>query len=457
MAMLERLFKGLVRVITNTFFRQIHVVGDENVPAEGAVIFAGNHPNALMDGWLLTATCGRWPLHFMGNAKLWKYRLLRPVLDACGAVPVYPREEYGDEADNSPAFEKLYKVLEAGNCMGVFPEGISHAEAHIVRLKTGTARVALAVADRGKTAVTIVPVGLIYVHRHRFGSQVLTEFGHPIVVGDDWSARFRDDEQRAVRELTDELTEALKAVTINAPDWRTIRFAQITRRLYKPSAAPLTPKQYVELNRRFIRGWEDLQGDPELAAFRYAAEDYQARLDMLGLRDYQLRSKISLAKATRKIVARALWVLLLLPLALPGAIIHLPVGWLILVLGERLAYDMDDIATIKVLAAMLLLPLVYLLAAIVAGSLFGAGWGIVTFVVLGLTFFAMTSVLALETSLLISMLSVFRLARLRSDVAELRETRRQLVAQIRALVDKHVAAGTDRIFTGDDFRRSVEP
>jgi membrane protein implicated in regulation of membrane protease activity len=142
---------------------------------------------------------------------------------------------------------------------------------------------------------------------------------------------------------------------------------------------------------------------------------------------------------------------------LPGAIIHLPVGWLILVLGERLAYDMDDIATIKVLAAMLLLPLVYLLAAIVAGSLFGAGWGIVTFVVLGLTFFAMTSVLALETSLLISMLSVFRLARLRSDVAELRETRRQLVAQIRALVDKHVAAGTDRIFTGDDFRRSVEP
>lgn len=449
--MLERLFKGLVRVITNTFFRQIHVVGDENVPEEGAVIFAGNHPNALMDGWLLTATCGRWPLHFMGNAKLWKYRLLRPMLDACGAVPVYSREEYGDQADNSLAFEKLYEVLEAGDSMGVFPEGISHAEAHIVRLKTGTARVALTVADRGKTAVTIVPVGLFYVHRHRFGSQVLIEFGQPVVVGDDWSARYRDDEQRAIRELTDELAEALKTVTLNAPDWGTIRFAQITRRLYKPSTAVLTAKQYVELNRRFISGWEDLQGDPDLAAFRDAAEDYQARLDMLGLRDYQLRSKISLAAATRKIVARALWALLLLPLALPGAIIHLPVGWLILELGERLAYDMDDIATIKVLAALLLTPLVYLLVAIVAGSMFGAWWGLVTFVVLVMTFFAMTSVLALETSLLTSMLSVFRLARLRGDVAELRDTRRQLVAQIRALVDKHVAPGTERIFTGDDF------
>ncbi len=455
--MLERIFQGLVRLITNTFFRQIHVVGEENVPAEGAVIFAGNHPNALMDGWLLIATCGRWPLHFMGNAKLWQYRLLRPMLDACGAVPVYPREEYGDDADNSRAFEKLYEVLEKGNCMGVFPEGISHAEAHIVRLKTGTARVALEVANRGTTDVTIVPVGLFYVHRHRFGSQVVVEFGDPILVGRDWSARYRDDEQDAVRELTGELGEALMAVTLNAPDWRTIRLAQITRRLYKPSAAVLTAQQYVELNRRFIKGWEELQGDAELAAFKNAAEDYQARLDMLGLRDYQVRSKVSLAKATRKIVARALWVLLLLPLALPGALIHLPVGWLILELGERLADDKDDIATIKVLATILLTPLAYLLAAIGAGALFGAWWGIATFVLLILTFFATTSVLALETSLLVSILSVFRLARLRNDVAELRDQRQQLVAQVRALVDKHVTPETERIFTAGDFGTSAEP
>ena len=449
--MIERMIRSFVRVVTNTFFRRIHIVGDENVPAEGAVIFAGNHPNALMDGWLLTATCGRWPLHFMGNAKLWKYRLLRPLLDAFGAVPVYPREDYGDEADNTGAFEALYDVLEAGDCMGVFPEGISHAEAHIVRLKTGTARVALTVASRGNTDVTIVPVGLNYVHRHRFGSQVLIEFGDPIVVGETWAARYRDEQQAAISELTDELTQALKAVTLNAPDWRTLRFAQITRRLYKPTAAVLTPKQYVELNRRFILGWEDLQGDAELMAFRDAAEDYQARLDMLGIRDYQLRSEISVADATRKIVERALFVLLLLPLALPGAIIHLPAGWLILMLGKRLSYDMDDIATIKVFATMLIAPLTYVLVSIIVGSFFGVGWAIATFVILALTFFATTAVLALETSVLVSILSVFRLARLRNDVAELRATRQRLVGQIRALVDKHVEPGVERVFTSGDF------
>jgi 1-acyl-sn-glycerol-3-phosphate acyltransferase len=449
--MLERFVKAFARVATNTFFRRIHVVGFENVPAEGPVIFAGNHPNALMDGWLLTANCGRWPLHFMSNAKLWNYRLLVPLLDATGAVPVYPRAEYGDDADNSGAFEKLYEVLEEGSAMGIFPEGISHAESHLVELKTGTARIALEVAAGRKAAVKIVPCGLNYVHRHRFRSQVLIEFGEPIVVNEAWADRYRQDEQGAVRELTAELAAALQGVTLNAPDWSTLRFAQTTRRLYKPGKAVLTPAQYVELNRRFIQGWEQLQHDEELQEFRVAAEDYQARLDMLGLKDHQLRSEISLTDAMRKITKRALSVLLLLPFAVPGAIIHLPGAWAVAVLGNRFAYDTDDIATIKVFATVLITPLIYLGLAIAAGMSLGFFWGVAVFFVLGFSFFATTYVLAVETTLLYSLLSVFRLTRLRSDVEELRRTRAGLVEQVRTLVDRLTDPDVERIFTSKDF------
>ena len=112
--MLHRLVITLIRVIANTFFRRIDVVGIENVPEEGPVIFAGNHPNALMDGFLLIAKCGRWPLHFMANAKLWEYHLLVPLLKAIGAVPVYRREEHDGDVDNQKAFEKRYEVTESG-------------------------------------------------------------------------------------------------------------------------------------------------------------------------------------------------------------------------------------------------------------------------------------------------------------------------------------------------------
>ena len=68
--MIQRLVISLIHVITNTFFRRIDVVGIENVPAEGPVSFAGNHQNALMDGWLLTARFGRGPRRGVGAGGL---------------------------------------------------------------------------------------------------------------------------------------------------------------------------------------------------------------------------------------------------------------------------------------------------------------------------------------------------------------------------------------------------
>ena len=447
--MLRRFCKSLVRVITTTFFRRIDVVGAENIPAEGPVIFAGNHPNALMDGWLIAARCGRWPLHFMVNAKLWKFPGLGALLDASGAVPVYPRAEHGSGADNSKAFEKLYEVIEAGHCMGVFPEGVSHTESHLMELKTGTARIALDVANRGKQHVLIVPCGLNYIHRHRFRSQVMLEFGQPIVVDEGWAKRFLEDAERAVRELTDELAESLKSVTLNAPDWNTLRFAQTSRRLYKPATAALSPAEYVDLSRRFIEGYVD--DDPEVQAFRADAENYQARLDMLGLKDYQLRGDISLADVSRKVAVRTLWMLVLLPLAIPGALLHLPVGWIAATVGERFSYEMDDVATLKVFATMLLLPLMYLGASLLVGVFFGVGWGLLALLVLVVSFLSTVRVIEAQASLLSSVISFLRLARLRHEIAELRDVRADLVLRIRALVDRLADPDMERMFVAADF------
>ena len=451
--MVQQLVTALIRVITNTFFRRIDVVGLENIPDSGPIIFAGNHPNALMDGWLLTTKCGRWPLHFVANAKLWKYRLLVPILNVTGAVPVYRREEHSGEVDNQAAFDRLYKVIESGHCMGIFPEGVSHAESKILKLKTGAARIALTVTARGNTQVKIIPCGLNYIHRHRFRSQVLIEFGQPIEIDDRWVEEFRKDEQATVRKLTDHLANALAGVTLNAPDWRTLRFAQTARRLYKPSTAVLSPGEYVELNRRFVARYADFADNPEMQALQNAVENYQARLDMLGLKDYQLRSPVTLGKAFRRIVIRALIMIGLMPLAIPGALLHLPVGWIAAAVGERFSYEMDDIATLKVFSTILLLPLLYLIIAILVGLQFGLLWSLVTMAGLTLSFFASVRLIEAEAGLFLSLLSVFRLARLGSEVEDLRATRKKLVQDVRAMVERYVDPQLDRMFTPEDFNQ----
>ena len=449
--MLQRLIIWHVRVITNTFFRRIDVVNIDNVPLDGPVIFAGNHPNALMDGWLLTAKCGRWPLHFMANAKLWNYPLLAPALNASGAVPVYSRAEADGEVDNEQAFSMLYDVIESGNCMGIFPEGISHVESQLSKLKTGAARVALAVAARGKVQIKIVPCGLNYIHRHRFRSQVLIEFGEPIVIDDEWIQSYRRDERQSVRDLTDQLAAALATVTLNAPDWRTLRIIQTARRLYKPASATLTPSEYIELNRRFVEAYLQDIHEPDLQALSAEIEEYQAQLDMLGLKDHQLRQPVTIGRAFRKVLVRSVTMLAILPLAIPGALLHLPIGWIAAAVGERFSYEMDDVATLKVLATILLLPLSYLAIAMFVGINFGGWWALLAIAGLSFSFFATVRLLEAEVSLLVSMLSVLRLARLGGDIDDLRSTRAILVRKIRDRVEQETDADTPRMFTQKDF------
>ena len=449
--MMQRLLLSLIRTVTGTFFKRVEVVGQEGIPEEGPVIFAGNHPNAFMDGWLVTATCNRWPLHFMANAKLWKYRAMVPILNAMGAVPVYRHEEHEKPVDNSSAFEKLYEVLEAGNCMGIFPEGISHAESQLAKLKTGAARVALEVGARGNASVRIIACGLNYIHRHRFRSQVYVEYGEPMVIDEEWVDAYRADPEATVRRLTEVLASELGNVTVNAPDWRTLRFIQTARRLYKPKTADLTPRQYVKLSRRFIDSYLKYKDEPDMAAFRDDIENYQSRLDMMGIRDYQLRKKMTTGTIIKKTLLRVLRMLVLLPSAIPGALLHLPIGWVAAMVGERFSYELDDVATLKVLSTLVLLPLAYLLIAIVVGNVYGWWWSALVIVLLGWSFFVSVKLIEAQAGIMNSIVLMIRLLRLGDDVEDLRTTRSNLVETVRDLADRLADREKQRIFERGDF------
>ena len=448
------LYRALIRflsLVARTFYKQIEVVGLENVPARGGVILAGNHPNALIDGLLLISQAGRSPVHFLGNAKLWKIPMLARLLDALGAVPVQRREEHGPNADNRDAFERVDDVLGRGGCVAIFPEGISHTDSQLKTLKTGTARIALHAAARRETDVTIVPFGLTYLDRHRFRSQVLLHFAAPIHIDKHLVAAYRNDKVGTVRQLTGELRERLSRVTLNAPDWTTLRFIHAARRLYKPISTKLTPAIYVGLSRRFVEHYARFAGEPNIQRLRAEIEAYQAQLELLGLKDFQLGHPVSARIAMTRIVWRTALVILLLPLALPGAIIVLPTAWLAATVGSWFSYDVDDIATLKVTTAVPILIATYTLFTVAAGVAFGWGWAMLAMLLLPASFFATLFVLEKQAQLLVSIRSVFRLAYLRGDIEALVVKRKQLVTAVRTAVDHYTDPAIRRIFDASDF------
>ena len=77
-------------------------------------------------------------------------------------------------------------------------------------------------------------------------------------------------------------------------------------------------------------------------------------------------------------------------------------------------------------------------------------------IVLPFSFVASVRLIEAEAGLLMSILSLFRLARLGREVDDLRRTRTGLVNRVRALADRLADPTVPRMFTADDFGKRVD-
>ncbi len=93
-------------------------------------------------------------------------------------------------------------------------------------LKAGVSMMALgAMANNPDLRVKVVPVGLSYFHAHRFRSRAVVEFGSPLGVPLEFVDMFKEGgakKREAVGKFLDVIYDALKTVTMRAPDYDTL-------------------------------------------------------------------------------------------------------------------------------------------------------------------------------------------------------------------------------------------
>jgi glycerol-3-phosphate O-acyltransferase/dihydroxyacetone phosphate acyltransferase len=440
-----RMLRGLLRLSVRAFFRRIEVVGLENVPATGAVVFFGNHPNSLLDPALICCFCGR-VVRFVAKDVLFRSPLLRPVLQAMGAVPLQRRADHGEgPLANELAFERLFEVLGAGGAIGIFPEGLSHDASQLARFKTGAARIALGARERHPgLGVSLVPCGLTYMTPQRFRSSVLVQFGPPLELAAPDDAAFRGDPRAAARELTERMEARLRALTVNAEDWETLRVLDGVRRLYQPPRIRLD--QRVELARRFATHYPSLRHEPEVERLYARVASYLDRLASLGLSDRDLARELRPGEGPRRLLRHLVLVLVWLPAALAGAPVHLPVGLLLGIGGERLSPRKDVVGTTKFVAGFLLLALAYLGLPALLGLRFGGRVAAVALVLLPLCGYATVRVLEGAAALRRLATTSLRLLFLRREVVALRRERAALVDDVVATVQRFRPEGLELLF-----------
>jgi len=108
--MIQKIWFALVwsTIKIGLFFytKKITLKGSTNLPKKGAVLFAVNHPNGLLDPLFVTTT-NRRQNHFLVRAASFKNPLIKKVLESLYLMPIYRiRDGIQQLANNQEIFEK---------------------------------------------------------------------------------------------------------------------------------------------------------------------------------------------------------------------------------------------------------------------------------------------------------------------------------------------------------------
>ena len=441
--MIRRIIVALVRLALRIYFQRIEVTGVEHVPLRTPVIFVLNHPNALVDPVFLLCLAPR-PVSFLAKAPLFRMPVIGYLVKALDSLPVYRRQDEGEDVSkNQETFIAARKLLARGGTIGICPEGMSHDAPGLKPIKTGAARISLAAVSTGEVSnLKIVPAGLYYTSKTSFRSDALLYFGNPIDVVPVTLEPDGTPPRDAVRELSDRIERALRAVILDAKHEEELQTTARAERIFSSATSAGRDdslKDELRLQQRFIKAYPILQSlQPDrLQRLETRMKRFEDELNQAGVDPDELSPPSSTGRVLTTIIRRSLWFLLMLGPALVGMVAHYPAYKLGGILAKRLSRDSDDvISTVKIISAMLLFPITWAILTAVAYILFGWLAAIVTLVVIPLAgYVAIVFFEELDESITGVRVLMFFLVRRRFFV--------RLLAERNAIRDEIIALGKE--------------
>lgn len=191
----QEFIKKILRVIVSTcifvyckIVYRVKIVGKENIPNKGALLFCGNH-RTYLDPPLITVTAGR-KMSFMAKEELKANPLMRFLCFTFDGIWVKR-----DSKDIS-SIKSALKVLKNEGCIGIFPEGTRNGmEKNDGKMKNGASYLAL------KTGANIIPIGIQGTAKPFSKNAII--YGEPIEVSKYINGKVD-------KEAEDRLTEDLK-------------------------------------------------------------------------------------------------------------------------------------------------------------------------------------------------------------------------------------------------------
>jgi glycerol-3-phosphate O-acyltransferase / dihydroxyacetone phosphate acyltransferase len=366
-------------------FKSVDVRHPERVPAAGPILLCVNHPNNFIDS-LLVGGAVRRKVHYLATAAMFRHPLMARFLLACGAIPVYRRQDDPDKMDrNLDTFSACFAAFARGRLVAIYPEGTTHAEVRVQRIKTGAARIALGYEADHPGELRMIPVGLSFEARKSFRSSVLVAFGEPIQPG-AYLAAYREDPVKAVDALTRDLQWAMEAQVVNVEridDQRLVRAVEelyreeLTQQVMDSRGLAHRDVDPVRLSRSIADALRHFKAvDPgRVESLWQRIQAYRSLLAQYHLRDGVVRARRERMPTRTRLVYS--WDAIVgLPFFRYGVLVNGPAYFVPRWLARRMARKETDYATIRLLASIVAIPLFWSLETWLVFRATGLGWAV---------------------------------------------------------------------------------
>ncbi len=217
---LSFLMRRLAHRWVRFYYSAIHHTGGRTIPGQGPILFVANHANSLIDPVMVSIAAER-RVHFLAKAPMFEVPLFGAFLKALGMIPAYRQSDDASQVSrNMSSITAGAAFLVQGESVGIFPEGRSHDQARLEKIRSGAARIAVQAAKLGARNLTVIPLGINYERKERFRSAVWIETGRAIAVTPPMGEA-PHDEKRWIRDLTEQISSELKhcVIHLDEPSW----------------------------------------------------------------------------------------------------------------------------------------------------------------------------------------------------------------------------------------------
>jgi len=194
-----------------TYFRWITWSNRDRIPKGRRIIFAINHPSAILD-FLVAAAFLPYSVYILARGDVYVNPLVRSILASLHMLPIFRfRDGFNRMRGNQDTFDRCYRILEKGKSpVMLAAEGGNSERKRLLPLQKGAAKLAFgAYEEKGFRDIALVPIGVNYSDVQRFRGAAMVSVGEPLLL-ENYLETHAQDPRQAVQDLTADLERSLR-------------------------------------------------------------------------------------------------------------------------------------------------------------------------------------------------------------------------------------------------------